>query len=155
MLLNHPVPGRIRRRTGVLFALSLAVATGVAAAGGGVPQDIPIADPDTSYARVSPPPYPKEAIEAKLAGTILLRVLVGADGVPKRIEIERSAAGGVFDASAIATVKQWEFNPAQRDGKPVEGWVRVPITYSLDEDAPADQSRGTGGEESVEPAAQA
>jgi TonB family protein len=155
MLLNHPVPGRIRRRAGIVFALSLAVATGVAAAGGGLPQDMPVADPEASYARMPPPPYPKEAIDAKLAGTIVLRVLIGADGAPKQVEIERSAAGGVFDAPAIAAVKQWTFNPAQRNGKPVDGWVLVPITFSLDDDVPADPPKGAGGEQSLEPAAQA
>jgi hypothetical protein len=31
----------------------------------------------------------------------------------------------------------WRFNPRMKNGKPVEGYARVPITFSLDSQVPA------------------
>lgn len=132
MQLKHPVPGRLRRHAGAMLALSLAVTTGLAIAGGAAESTIPVADPETSYVRTSPLPYPKAAIDARMSGTVVLRVLVGADGLPKQVEIERSDAGPILDESAKKSVLAWEFNPAEKDGQPVEQWVLVPINFSLD-----------------------
>lgn len=132
MQLKHPVPGRLRRGAGAVLALSLAVAAGLAVAG--KPPAPEPNDVDSSYARMGRPAYPEQAIANKESGTVLLRVLVGADGLPKQVEIERSVSA-LIDQSAVEAVKQWAFNPAQRQGKPVEGWVLVPITFSLDENA--------------------
>lgn len=139
MLLKHPVPGRLRRSAGAVLAVSLAIAAGMAVAGGNPPAEVPTADPETSYARLTRPKYPKEAIDAKMSGTVVLRILVGADGTPRQVEVERSDAGPILEQSAIASASKWLFNPAERDGQPVEGWVLVPINYSLDDIEPPPQ----------------
>ena len=148
MLLKDPVPGRLRRGTGSLLAVTLAVAAGMAVAGKSPPAP---GDVDTSYARMSPPAYPADAIAAKESGTVLLRVLVGADGQPKQVEVEKSVSA-LIDQSAVDAVRQWAFNPAIRDGTPVEGWVHVPITFSLDDAPPADPPEGALDTLSVRPA---
>lgn len=146
MQLRNPVPSRLRRGAGAVLAMALALSAGLAITGAAAESTIPVADPGTSYVRTSPLPYPKAAIDAKMSGTVVLRVLVGADGLPKQVEVERSDAGPVLEASAMESVSAWEFNPAEKDGQPVEGWVLVPINFSLDEPDPEGESGAADAE---------
>ena len=78
-----------------------------------------------------PPRYPAEAMETQTSGKVVMRVLVGAGGAVKDVVVEESAPAGVFDESAVKAARQWMFTPAVKDGKPVEGWVRVPVDYEF------------------------
>jgi protein TonB len=61
----------------------------------------------------------------------VLRVLVGTDGRPVQIEVEKSSRSRLLDRAAIDAVRNWVFNPGVRDGKPQQGWVLVPISFKL------------------------
>ena len=78
---------------------------------------------------LAPPRYPAAAMEARASGKVVMRVLVGADGVVKDVVVEQSEPAGVFDASSVEAAWLWRFDPAVKDGKPVDGWVRVPVEY--------------------------
>ena len=75
------------------------------------------------------PRYPPSALRNGESGTVLLRVLVGADGVPAEVEVVRSSRSRALDREAANTVRDWRFRPAQRDGQPVPGVVQVPINF--------------------------
>jgi len=60
-------------------------------------------------------------------------VLVGADGVPQDIQVEKSSGSRLLDQAAIAAVKTWVFNPGQKGGKPAPGYALVPIDFNLSE----------------------
>jgi periplasmic protein TonB len=78
------------------------------------------------------PRYPIKALRAGVEGTVYLRILVGTDGMPMRVEIDRSSGSRELDAEAKRhVVKKWRFVPAMRDGVPVQAWGRVPIVFSL------------------------
>jgi TonB family protein len=140
-MLNKPTAGRSRLLLSAAVALCLTAATGMAAwaAQGGASTadaDRPATTrlSDSSYRSLKPPKYPSEALEAKVSGKVLLRVLVGVDGLPAQIEVEHSEPAGVFDQASIDAVRSWTFNPGSKDGQPVEGWVQVPITFNFDRD---------------------
>ncbi len=102
--------------------------------GKGPPPEEPM--PAFTYAETPPvpidalkPPYPEWAREAGIEGKVLLRVLVGADGLPKNV-IVASGPKGLRD-EARAAVMLWKFRPGLSNGTPVEVWVEVPVTYSL------------------------
>ncbi|MGY1530330.1 TonB family protein [Luteimonas sp. A649] len=95
-----------------------------------LPGDVPVN-------RTPPPRYPAEAAAAKQGGRVLLKLLVGADGRVKDVVVERSEPAGVFDAVTVEAAKQWVFSPKLVDGKPVEGWVRVPVDFEASQDEPA------------------
>jgi protein TonB len=80
-----------------------------------------------------PPRYPATAIRRHEEGEVVLKVLVGVDGAPLKIEVERSSRSRDLDQAAIEAVKNWKFNPSVRDGRPVEGWALVPISFKLNE----------------------
>lgn len=79
------------------------------------------------------PPYPRLSRSAGEQGTVILRVLVQADGSAGAVEIVRSSGYPLLDESARSTVRGWRFNPATVDGKPVAEWYQVPIPFTLHE----------------------
>lgn len=84
------------------------------------------------YAVAPPPPYPRDALRAGIQGTVLLRVLVDVDGRPLQVAVERSSGHRSLDREAMRQVQQrWRFEPALRDGRPVQAWGLVPIGFSL------------------------
>lgn len=87
-----------------------------------------------TYRRLQPPKYPQSAIDAGVSGWVLVRALVGADGIVQQSEVERSSPAGVFDEVSLAAVSKWTFDPALSNNEAVAGWVQVPICFSLKDD---------------------
>lgn len=76
------------------------------------------------------PRYPPDALRNQESGTVMLRVDVGADGVPTQVQIAKSSRSRSLDRAASEAVRQWRFRPAQRNGQPVPGSVQVPIAFN-------------------------
>lgn len=69
-----------------------------------------------------PPPYPDAALVAGIEGSVTYRALVGADGIPKSVDIADVPAKGYgFEDAVRRAVGAWRFAPATADGVPVEG----------------------------------
>lgn len=90
--------------------------------GNGVSAPVPIYKPH--------PAYTQAARAAKLQGTSILQILVGADGDVKSATIARPFDQGL-DQSAVDTVKTWKFQPALRAGKPVACRVMVEVSFRI------------------------
>jgi protein TonB len=75
------------------------------------------------------PRYPPAALRRGESGTVVLRVHVGADGVPHAVDVVDSSRSRLLDRAAAEAVKRWRFRPAQRDGQAVSGQVQVPIAF--------------------------
>jgi protein TonB len=75
--------------------------------------------------------YPREALLRGEHGTVVLRVLVGVDGLPQTVEIETSSGSRSLDMAAREAVKHWSFRPGTRDGVAHSAWARVPIAFDL------------------------
>jgi periplasmic protein TonB len=76
-------------------------------------------------------PYPRESLLRGEHGTVVLRVLVGTDGLPQTVEIETSSGSRTLDIAARDAVKHWSFRPGTRDGVAHSAWARVPIAFDL------------------------
>jgi protein TonB len=97
-------------------------------AGGGGGTGFSAASP--AYGVNPQPPYPMVARRLRLEGTVVLRVFVAADGTPKRVEVLQSSGHESLDTSAADTVRErWRFQPARRNGIPIEDSVQVPIRF--------------------------
>ena len=76
------------------------------------------------------PDYSEEARKAKYQGTVTLWMVVGADGRSRDVRVARSLGMGL-DEKAIAAVKQWKFEPAMKDGRPVAVQINVEVNFRL------------------------
>ncbi|HYY68100.1 MAG TPA: energy transducer TonB [Terriglobales bacterium] len=95
---------------------------GVFKIGGGVSAPKPLYTPD--------PEYSEEARKAKYQGTCVLWMIVGPDGRPREVRMARGLGMGL-DEKAIQAVKQWKFEPAQKDGHPVAVQMNVEVSFRL------------------------
>lgn len=75
------------------------------------------------------PVYPDLVLEAGIDGTVLVRVLVTRAGKAKHaVAIEGPVA--LYD-SATDAARTALFRPAKQGNNPVEVWVTIPVTFSL------------------------
>lgn len=85
-----------------------------------------------AYGTAPLPIYPRDALKKGLQGTVVLRVLVSASGSVLEVDVDSSSGHRELDRAAKQQVaSRWKFQPALRDGQPVEAWVRVPLVFKL------------------------
>ena len=77
------------------------------------------------------PVYPPLSKRLGEQGTVQVRVLIGADGVPQQGEIQQSSNFDRLDQAALATVLAWRYVPGKRAGTPEAMWFTVPIAFVL------------------------
>jgi protein TonB len=78
---------------------------------------------------MDPPTYPAKAKDAGVEGIVLVRVLVGADGLAKDVHILQSIP--LLDPSAADAAWTAVFKPALYMGEPVALWMVIPIEFNL------------------------
>lgn len=84
------------------------------------------------YHLIPKPPYPSRSRDHGEAGTVIIAILVSADGSVADAHVATSSGYPLLDGSALSTVKaKWRFKPATNNGKPVASWVRAPINFSI------------------------
>jgi periplasmic protein TonB len=76
------------------------------------------------------PEYTEEARRAKTQGTCVLWLIVDSTGKPRDIKVVRGLGQGL-DAKALEAVRQWRFEPAMKDGKPVDVQISVEVVFHL------------------------
>jgi periplasmic protein TonB len=95
---------------------------GVYRVGAGISAPTAVYSPD--------PDYTEEARHAKKQGTCVLWLIVDSTGHPRDIRVVRGLGFGL-DAKALEAVKQWKFQPALKDGKPVDVQISVEVEFHL------------------------
>lgn len=90
--------------------------------------------PSTSadYLNNPAPPYPRQSKRLGEEGTVVIRVLITAEGRAEKAEIRTSSGYARLDDTALTTVKAWRFVPGKRNGLPEAMWFNVPIRFVLD-----------------------
>ena len=76
------------------------------------------------------PQYPAAAAEFGASGTIVVRVLVSGDGGVKEAQILKTFGNPACERAALDAARQWQFNPATKNGVPFEQMVSIPFTFS-------------------------
>lgn len=96
------------------------------------PQSVGTTETTPARSLQNPSPlYPADAVRRGIEGVVTLRVTIGANGLVKSVEIARSSGHRILDNSALDAVRNWEFDPASREDKPVEWTARLPIRFRL------------------------
>lgn len=95
---------------------------GVYSVGGNVLAPIPIYKPE--------PPYSEEARKAKYQGTVVLWIVVDAQGNVSDVRVVKPLGLGL-DEKAVETVRTWKFKAAMRNNIPVPVRVLVEVSFRL------------------------
>lgn len=79
------------------------------------------------------PLYPQLSRKKKEQGTVLLLILVKADGTVGDIQLKSSSGYPRLDQAAKQAVKRWQFQPALKAGNPIDFWYELPVKFRLNQ----------------------
>jgi len=105
--------------------------SGGAAATSPVQVALPVVLAQPLYRENPPPEYPPLARRRQLEGTVVLEVLVSAEGKVSGLAVHESSGHALLDEAALKAVKGWRFEPGRRGGAPVAMPVLVPVRFGL------------------------
>lgn len=78
------------------------------------------------------PRYPSASIRSREQGTVMLLVLVNAQGRAEKVTVDTGSGHARLDEAAVEVVRErWRFVAAKQGDQAVAAWVKVPITFEL------------------------
>lgn len=113
-------------RTFLLLLLALVAAPIVHAQG--PPSEFVLVDRQPAKISGDNPAYPDTLRRAGIEGRVVVRAWIGKDGRVKDVEVLRTDHDG-FNANTVRAVRTWRFEPAEKDGQPVEVWLTIPVRF--------------------------
>jgi TonB family protein len=90
--------------------------------------------------RTTTPEYPQAAYGTGREGTVVMELLIDAEGRLVDARVTKSIAE--FDRAALACVSRWHFIPAQRRGRPVPAMATAMVTFKRPSKATPTSARG-------------
>lgn len=94
---------------------------GVYRVGGGVTAPRAIHTPE--------PQLSDEARQGRVQGSVVLTAVIDATGKPGDVRVTRSLGMGL-DEKAIQAIRNWKFQPAMKDGRPVAAQVNIEVAFA-------------------------
>jgi TonB family protein len=85
--------------------------------------------PPLPTASNAPPDYPQEARAAGKTGTVILKVVILADGSVADVQVMRGEEP--FVSSAMKAVRDWRYEPARFQGQPITVYRIIQIPFKL------------------------
>ena len=77
-----------------------------------------------------PPVYPMELKREGVSGMVTMSITVDEKGNVLNPVVKKSTRPE-FEQPAIDAVSKWRFEPAKKDGKPVQVQVVIPVKFSI------------------------
>jgi len=110
------------------------VTAAVAAPASAAPQApaLQLPSTDADYLHNPKPAYPAMSRRLGETGKVVVRTLIGADGVAQQAEVLRSSGFERLDRAAVETALKWRYVPGKRSGIPEAMWFNVPLVFVLD-----------------------
>lgn len=87
---------------------------------------------NADYLQNPKPNYPPLSKRLGEQGKVVVRVLIGADGLAQKAEIRQSSGFERLDQAALSTVLNWRYVPGKRAGVAEDMWFNVPINFVLE-----------------------
>lgn len=87
--------------------------------------------PDPRYAGDYQPPYPPQLLRTGVEGKAVVRVLIGADGRVRQVEIVSADDPLFADATERQALRKWRFRPATRDGVAFDSWTTMTVKFQI------------------------
>ncbi len=82
---------------------------------------------------MTPPHYPKDEVDQKIEGRVMLIVDVAADGSVTKVVVERGSKNSNLDREAVKAAASWKFTPKIEGGKAVVSRVRMPVVFRMND----------------------
>jgi TonB family protein len=96
------------------------------------PMDIGATEPTLIMASKVDPDYPESHRIERQQGRVILLAVIRKDGTIGEISILRSnMMHSDFEKAAYAAVSQWRYEPAMKDGKPVEVLFQIWVSFTI------------------------
>jgi TonB family protein len=76
--------------------------------------------------------YPPESVRLHEEGKCKVKLMVAADGTIRDVTLTQSTGYARLDDACLKAFASGGLLPATLDGKPVDGYVEVPITWSIE-----------------------
>jgi periplasmic protein TonB len=86
---------------------------------------------DPRFAGSFQPNYPTGLLQREVEGRVTIKVLIGTDGRVRQATIVSASHPDFAAATEKQALKQWRFQPATRDGKPVEDWQTLTVRFDI------------------------
>ena len=96
------------------------------------PVAVQLPSSNADYLQNPKPAYPPLSKRLGEQGKVIVRVLIGADGVPRNAEIRQSSGFERLDQAALNTALKWRYVPGKRGGVAEDMWFNVPINFVLE-----------------------
>ena len=77
------------------------------------------------------PVYPMLSRKRKEQGTVWMLLLVSKDGLVTELKLKKTSGFDRLDQAALQAVKKWKFQPALKQGQPIDYWYELPLKFSL------------------------
>jgi protein TonB len=87
---------------------------------------------DADYLNNPKPPYPPLSKRMGEQGKVVIRTLIGADGIAQDASIHQSSGFDRLDQAALATARRWRYVPGKRAGVAEAMWFNVPFNFVLE-----------------------
>lgn len=133
-MIKRQRPGPLRRRCGFIGLAALMAGGAFVVHSTTPPAASQSTSADTPLASGAAPVYPEDALKNRQQGTVVADVLVNTDGKAlsyKVVSTTNAAPELVWAAREV--VMQSHYNPAIENGKAIKSYVRVPITFALNQ----------------------
>ena len=75
--------------------------------------------------------YPRMSQTMGEQGTVMVRILIGANGLPLKAELQKTSGFERLDQAALDFVMQSRYKPGTLGGKPTEMWMGREVKYIL------------------------
>jgi protein TonB len=86
------------------------------------------------YLRSNPKPiaYPRWAIRQGWEGTLVIAVEILEDGRVGRWQVMESTGYAILDKAAVKAIREWQFEPARKEGRPLVACIQIPVHFRLE-----------------------
>ncbi|QDL37994.1 energy transducer TonB [Rhodoferax sediminis] len=96
------------------------------------PAKVELPSSNADYLQNPKPPYPPISKRLGEQGKVIVRVLIGVDGLAQKAELKQSSGFDRLDRVALDTVLKWRYVPGKRGGVAEAMWFNVPINFVLE-----------------------
>jgi protein TonB len=77
------------------------------------------------------PPYPEQARQQGIEGTVVLKLTVQENGAPNNVRVSKSSGHAALDEAAVAHVRRARFSPALKNGEETAMAITFRVKFHL------------------------